>query len=387
MNNNKIKCPKCGTQISIDQEAIILRVREQIKAEAKKEEEIRWNEREKELNAQKDEELKEEKQKRILAEQNELKLRKRQEELEDKEKNIDLIISRKVENQTNQKIEKMSEEKDEKHALENAEKEKKISDLLKALDEAKRKGVQGSMQAQGEVLELAIEDMLKKNFYSDRIEEIKKGAMGADIIQKVIHSSGQIAGMILWETKRTKGWEDKWVEKLKDDGRNIKADACVLVSDNLPKGVKNIDQYLGVIVCNTSSALGVSSIIRKGLLSNFNTVLVNTNKDEKQAAVYDYLCSPSFKQVVDVINENSKKLLEIQEAEKRWMTKKWTQEEMRVRRLQENALRMVGDIQGIIDLPEIRMTEELPKLEEKIDKKTDDSKNKTEEDSNQANLF
>src|SRR3989344_4876139 len=45
--------------------------------------------------------------------------------------------------------------------------EKKISDMQKALEEAQRKGKQGSQQLQGEVLELDLEEKLKSHFPMD----------------------------------------------------------------------------------------------------------------------------------------------------------------------------------------------------------------------------
>ena len=248
-----------------------------------------------------------------------------------------------------------------------------------------RKLHQGSMQTQGEVLEISFEEALKKNFLHDRIEPVPKGISGVDVIQKVAHQSGQTAGVIAWETKRTKTWEDGWVEKARDDSRNIKADICVIVSDNLPKDVKYMSEYKGVWVCNFASAVGVAGLLRHGIIAKFNTVLVNTGKDEKKEAIYDYLCSPSFKQKVDIIIENSQKFLEIIETEKRWMTKKWAAQETRIRRLQDNTLKMYGEVQGIAgsSLPEL----ELMELEEPENIEATMPKTKPKPNDSQANLF
>ena len=90
------------------------------------------------------------------------------------------------------------------------------------IEDLKRTSQQGSMQTQGEVLELTLEDQLKKQFPQDKIEGVPKGITGADIIQTVVHTSGQTAGLIAWEVKRTKAWTEDWVQKLKDDSRRIK---------------------------------------------------------------------------------------------------------------------------------------------------------------------
>ena len=54
-------------------------------------------------------------------------------------------------------------------------------------DLIKRKAEQGSMQLQGEVQELAIEEWLREKFPLDSIDEVKKGARGADCMQ-IVHT-------------------------------------------------------------------------------------------------------------------------------------------------------------------------------------------------------
>jgi hypothetical protein len=76
----------------------------------------------------------------------------------------------------------------------------------------KRKQEQGSVQLQGEVQELAIEEWLMSNFPLDTISEIKKGDRGADCIQIVHTRTTQNCGTIYYESKRTKNFEPKWLE-------------------------------------------------------------------------------------------------------------------------------------------------------------------------------
>ena len=85
--------------------------------------------------------------------------------------------------------------------LDKLEYEKKIKDMQIALEDAQRKSKQGSQQLQGEVLELDLEESLKKNFPNDQFVPIPKGVQGADIWQKV-KFQGKEVGSIIWETKR-----------------------------------------------------------------------------------------------------------------------------------------------------------------------------------------
>lgn len=62
----------------------------------------------------------------------------------------------------------------------------------------------GSQQIQGEVLELALEDGLRRAFPLDVIDEVKKGQRGGDVLRRVMTRLSQPAGVVLWETKRAK---------------------------------------------------------------------------------------------------------------------------------------------------------------------------------------
>ena len=79
---------------------------------------------------------------------------------------------------------------------------------------------QRSMQLQGEVQELAIEKWLKEKYPFDTIDEVKKGARGADCMQIVHTRESQNCGKIYYESKRTKDFQKSWIEKLNIIGIN-----------------------------------------------------------------------------------------------------------------------------------------------------------------------
>ena len=134
--------------------------------------------------------------------------------------------------QERQKIHKLVQEQNE---LKLKEKEKQLEDLHQKLEEARRKAEQGSQQSQGEVQELAIEEWLSTHFPFDSIEEIKKGAKGADCLQTVHTREKQNCGTIYYESKRTKEFQKSWIEKFKEDIREKSADLGILVTEVLPK--------------------------------------------------------------------------------------------------------------------------------------------------------
>ncbi len=384
---DKIKCPKCGKEISIDeaivQKMVNLRVqkeRPKLKEEIEKEHQDDQNSMIQLLEKK----FFYEKKKREEAEKNESELRLKEEAIIEKEKKIDLEIQRRTAEGRKIIEEKITKEKEEKFLLKIAEKNKQLEDTKKALFEAQRKVQQGSMQTQGEVLELSLEELLKKKFPFDKIDPVPKGISGADIIQNVYSHSNQPAGIIVWESKRTKNWTEDWVQKLKDDSRQIKANIAVLVSDILPKEINNFGLYHGIWVCNRQSILGLTTALRNQILAIHNTITVNTGKEEKMEILYDYLLSPTFAQKIEIIVETFINMQRNLEKEKIAMNKIWTVREVQIKRLQDSTTKMYGEIQGIAGkaLPDIKLLE----LEE-IDEVEKPSKKEKNVSDSQSNLF
>src|SRR5580658_698202 len=98
--------------------------------------------------------------------------------------------------------------------------EKQLDDQKKLAEEMKRRAEQGSMQLQGEVQELALEELLRASFPFDEISEVGKGVRGADCIQTVRNNVGQECGKIIFESKRTRDFSHEWIDKLKADMRS-----------------------------------------------------------------------------------------------------------------------------------------------------------------------
>src|SRR5690606_10889968 len=86
---------------------------------------------------------------------------------------------------------KIKKDADAAYELKILDMQKKLDEQTKLTDQMKKKQEQGSMQLQGEVQELAIEDFLSTNFPYDQIDEIKKGASGADCVHTVKISETQ----------------------------------------------------------------------------------------------------------------------------------------------------------------------------------------------------
>ena len=380
MTQETIKCPKCGEIIKLS-EAISHDIETAIKAKYEKESKVRLKEERKRLEIKVKKEVKESvgleladlqeqiKEKAELLEKSqkqELELRKQQRQLEEDKKTFELESNRKLDAERQKIAEKIGRELGENHRLKDAEKDKQLTDMRGQIEDLKRKAEQGSQKIQGEVLELELEQLLKNEFQFDEIDSVSSGIKGADILHTVKTQSGRVCGKILWETKRARNWSDKWVQKLKDDQREAKADLAVIVSETLPKGFHHFRQIDGVWVTDIPSELSLGLALRAVLIQVSRTREIQTGKEEKMEIVYNYLTGIEFKNRVQAIMEGFIAMKRDLDSEKRAMTKVWAKREKQIERVIQNIAGMHGDLEGIAgpSLPAIKALE-LPSEETK----------------------
>lgn len=257
----------------------------------------------------------------------------------------------------------------DEHQLKDAEKDKKMSDMLKQIEELKRKAQQGSQQLQGEVLELQLEEILKSEFPLDEIIPVSKGISGADVTQKVYDRSGRLCGIITWESKRTKAWSDSWVQKLKDDQRSAKAEIAVLITNVLPNGIKNFGPKDGIYVSNYECIIGVANLLRSSLLQLSTTKLATVGKNEKMEVLWNYLTGTEFKQRMEAVLEAFTTMKLDLEKEKRVYTKLWTKREKQIQRVLDSTIGLRGELEGVMgnELPEMKQLDIEALAEEESD--------------------
>jgi hypothetical protein len=316
-----------------------LKLSDKIKADVAKEKEAELQD----LQAQVDE-----KNKAIeKAREQELALRKQARELEDKQKELDITLQRKLDEGRKEIENKLAEKYHAESDLKLKEKEKQIESLRKSLEDAKRKSEQGSQETQGEALELDLEHKLRQQFSQDIIDTVNKGVRGADIIQTVSNNQMQICGKILWEAKNTKNWTQGWIQKLKDDQMACGANLSILVSTVLPEGVSSFAQIDGVWVCSVANALPLVSALREQLIQLNFARLSAEGKDEKMELMFQYITGDEFRQRIETIVSAFENMQMQIIRERRAMEKQWREREKQIDRIMVNTSGMHGDIKGI----------------------------------------
>jgi hypothetical protein len=286
----------------------------------------------------------------------ELALHRARQKLEEDKQNLELELVRKLDTERQKIREEVAQKVGEQHRLKDAEKDKLMDDMKRQIEDLKTKAELGSQQLQGEVLELELEALLRQAFLHDSVLPVPKGMKGADVIQRVCSPTGQICGTIIWESKRTKAWSDTWVDKLKEDQRETKADMAVIVSTVLPKGMSGIVQANGVWVTDYTLAVGLAMALRTGLMQVASSKASLVGQSEKMEMLYQYLAGPEFRQQIEGIVEAFSSMKKDLDAERRSMEKIWAKREKQIERVVKNTSRMYGSMQGIIggSLPELK---------------------------------
>lgn len=288
------------------------------------------------------------------ARQQQLEFLKKEQELKNKEAELELSVQKKLQEEREKlagEIRKLEEQriaaKETEFQLRLKEMEEKLDAQKKLAEEMRRKAEQGSMQTQGEVQELLLEEMLRTAFPFDVVTEVGKGVRGADCIQTVRNSFGQECGKIIFESKRTKDFAADWIEKLKADMRSQNADVAVIVTQALPKDMNGFGDKDGVWICGFSEVKPVVQMLRDGIIKVSTALKSQENKGDKMNLLYNYLTSGEFAEQWQAIREGFMNMKLSIQKERDAMEKLWKAREKQLEKVLLNAAHIRGSIEGI----------------------------------------
>lgn len=297
--------------------------------------------------AENEEKLKEARKQQLEFLQKEQALKTREEELK-------LTLQKQLMEEREKLKEQLQKEESEKISLKEQEYQLRLKELEKQLDDQKklaeemrRKSEQGSMQLQGEVQELMLEELLQATFPFDKIEEVGKGVRGADCTQIVRNQFGNEAGKIIYESKRTKDFSNEWIEKLKADMRTLGADVAVIVTQAFPKDMDRFGEKDGVYICSFAEVRSVALLLRNALLKIADAKKSQDNKGDKMHMLYDYLTGSEFSEQWKAIREGFMSMKLSIQRERDAMEKLWKAREKQLEKVLLNAAHIKGSVEGI----------------------------------------
>jgi len=396
-SHSTIKCPNCQTEIDIN-EVLSSELEKSLNAKHKvamdklKRQETLVQESKEKF----DDELKQATKKQVKIEREQLFISIKKEVSEEQSESL-VILKKEIEekskqvkelNETKAQVEKLKREKDEaasvakleaqkalseelksekaklakqasdanqqalKEAREASElelkaKDEKIAQMAKSIEDAKRKSEQGSMQVQGEALETLIEARLANHFPFDTVEEIKKGAFGADCVQTIHTREAQNCGVICYESKNTKAWSDGWITKLKQDMLKVNADIGVLVTAVYPNDMKRMGFVDGIWICSIDEFKGSASLLRESLIRVHQTLQKEDNKADKMTLLYNYLTGNEFSMQLNAIVDGFMAMQAELDKERRSLMASWKRRQKLIDGVLQNTTEMYGSLQGI----------------------------------------
>ena len=288
------------------------------------------------------------------ARQKELEFMKKEQELKTKEQELELDLQKRLLAEREVLLQQVKKEENEilklketEYLMKLQEKDKLIEDQKKLVDEMKRKQEQGSMQLQGEVQELLLEELLRDHFPYDEISEVGKGVEGADCIQTVRSHSGNDCGKIIFESKRTRNFNNAWIEKLKNDMRTTNADVAILVTQAYPKDMNCFGEKEGIWICSFSEVIALTTALRHTIMRVADTKRSEENKGEKMHLLYNYLTGNEFRQHIETIVEGFLSLKHSISKERIQMEKIWKEREKQLEKVLISTAGMYGSVKGI----------------------------------------
>lgn len=240
-----------------------------------------------------------------------------------------------------------------------SERDAQIAGMRRQIEHLRRKAEQSSEQTHGEAFERDIRALLQQRFPNDQIVPTGKGRAGADLLQQIRNPSGQLCGSLLWECKRTRIFQPRWLAKLRADQRAAKADLALLVTSALPPNVETFALINRVWVASPRFALPLAALLRQSLIDLANARSAAQDHRTKSDLVYRYLTGPRFRQHLETALETFIEMQTDLDRERRATTRIWAKRETQLAAVVTTAATLYGDLQAIAGsaIPQIKELE------------------------------
>ena len=298
------------------------------------------------------------------AQQREVDFLKRLQEAEAAKEEVEMRMKRamleeqaKLREQMQKDLEERARLREEEVQMRLREKDKQLEDQKKLVEEMRRKAEQGSMQLQGEVQELALEELLRTAFPFDKISEVPKGINGADCVLTVRNKFGQECGCILFESKRTQAFNTEWIGKLKKDMIPCNASLAIIVTQVLPKDMDRFGERQGVYVCTFMEVKSLVEVLRNHVIAHHELRKSQENKGDKMERLYEYLTSSEFMQKWNIMRENFQAFRNALMKEHDAYTKNYAKKQRMLEAIINSSSLISGDFQAIAGMDSMDWSE------------------------------
>jgi hypothetical protein len=223
----------------------------------------------------------------------------------------------------------------------------KVLKLQSELADMQRKLEGKSAHELGEGSEIDLFEQLRTAFEADRIQRVPKGVNGADVIHEVIHN-GKVCGKIIYDAKNRDAWQNGFAIKLKADKLAQGADHAILSSNKFPKDRSQVHSQDGVIIASPARVLAIVEILRDQLVRLHELRVSNEERGSKTVELYAFITSEHFRQLVEQVEAQTGKMLDLDTKEQEAHRRIWDQRGKLIRSVQKARSDLAFEIDRII---------------------------------------
>ena len=252
-----------------------------------------------------------------------------------------------VERRVEERAATLKEERDAAVLAERTRSFEETQALRQKLEDLTRKLEGKSAHELGEGSEIDLFEQLRDAFQGDHIQRVPKGVNGADVIHEVVHN-GRVCGKIIYDAKNRDSWQNGFATKLKADKLAQAADHAVLSSNKFPKDKSQIHAQDGVIVANPARVLVIAEILREQIVRMHELRASKEAREEKTVALYAFVTSDHFKQLLEQVEAQAGKILELDSKEQEAHRRVWDQRGKLIRTIQKARADLTFEVDRII---------------------------------------
>ncbi len=166
----------------------------------------------------------------------------------------------------------------------------KAMEKVKQLEEMIKKGT--NPQIEGFNFEHEFANQLKKKFPEDEI--VPTGHKKGDVIQMVQVETKKI-GKIIYECKKTKTFENKYLDQIRQDKNRVVADYGVIVTWATKENNRNFWIDNDIVIIHPYGALDIAMFLRTMLLQMYTLKLSRSEFEAKSKAILEFMQSEEFR--------------------------------------------------------------------------------------------
>jgi hypothetical protein len=223
----------------------------------------------------------------------------------------------------------------------------KVLKLQSELADMQRKLEGKSAHELGEGSEIDLFEELRAAFEGDRIERVPKGVNGADVIHDVVHR-GKVCGRIVYDAKNRDAWQNGYATKLRADKLAHAADHAILSSNKFPKGCQHIHCQDGVLVVAPALVVTVAAMLRDQVLRMYELRISQDEREHKSEQIYAFITSEHCKQLLDSVEAQTTKMVDLDSKEQEWHRRNWDQRRKLISTVQKAKSDLCFEIDRIV---------------------------------------